>query len=120
MNELLDEKVALGYADKYLTALSKTGFVSGVTTRKTLAYLFLVDFVETLYEFLDETDYRIIGKALTKLFTGGGCLLPYPVFCDGRAKLGSPSYMGGGVLRRSEGDDALRISQDFILRGGML
>ena len=110
-----DNKV-LEALDNYLELVTKTGYVKGGMTNRLLAYLFLVDFTETLSIFFNDEDYRTVSEALGKLF--GNCLLPYPVFCTNRAKIGMPYYMG--VLRNRITEDMLdnldRYTEDEIIR----
>ena len=69
-----------------------------------------------MHAFIEERDYKLIDKALAKLFASGGCLLPYPVFCVRRATLGSAEYMGDLKLRVTEVDENKRITEDEYLR----
>jgi len=76
----------------YYDLLTKTGYVKSGRVRKLLLYSFLVNFVEEFSHFITQEDYKQIQLLLTKLFASGDCLLPYPVFCFRRAKLGPANY----------------------------
>ena len=117
MVEVLEHKKALGYLDKYFDQLTKFGYIKKCTASRYLLYLFLVDFVDTLYMFFSEKDYNDVGKLLSELFSDGDCLLSYPVFCSIRAKLGQPQYMGSGRIRITEIDSYQRKTENDKLRG---
>jgi hypothetical protein len=59
-------------------------------------------------------------SGFANLFSTGGCLLPYPVFCTNRATLGRPHYMGTFKVRVTEAETAAkgtkRITEDSYLR----
>lgn len=118
MVNALDPRAALQYAKKYFDGLSNSGYVSPALRKDMMKYIFLVDFVETLYPFLTEKDYQHIDMATRKLFDKGGCLFDYTVDCTNELTLGSPVYMGTNGLRRAQHRPILRISQDEQLRGG--
>ena len=102
MLPLLNKAAALKVTGKYFGYLENTGYMKHGMVMRFLAYQFLIDFVEYTYPFLDETDYDMIGSALGSLFTNGGCLFPYPVFCANRAVLGKDEYMGTAAVRKTE------------------
>ena len=83
--------------------------------RKLLVYTFLIDFVEYMHPFITEKDYALIDNMLGKLFAGGNCLLPYPVFCTRRATLGKPEYLTLQPVRITE-DSIERITEDEYIR----
>ena len=56
-------------------------------------------------------DYDAVDNALRKLFAGGGCLLPYSVFCVDRVTLGLNEYMG--TLKNRISEDAAVDKDDF-------
>lgn len=87
MIQVVSEKKALKVLDGYYELLSKTGYVPHKTLKYLMIYMFLLDFVEYLHEYITEDDYQIIERLLVKLFANGGCLFPYPVFCTRRATL---------------------------------
>lgn len=102
----------------YVNLLDKTGYVKPSMVKRLLVYTFLLDFVENMHAFIDERDYGIIEKLLAKIFTGGNCLLPYPVFCVRRATLGETDYMTDYAVRITEelnGEDD-RISEQNVIR----
>lgn len=94
--------MAEGFLVNYVNLLDKTGYVKPSMVRKLLLYTFLLDFVENMHAFIDERDYGIIEKLLAKIFAGGNCLLPYPVFCVRRATLGETDYMTDYAVRITE------------------
>jgi hypothetical protein len=118
MVQLISKSKAEGYLVNYYEMLMQTGYVRDGIVKKLLLYVFLIDMVEYLHAFIDEKDYSIIEKALARIFTGGNCLLPYPVFCTRRATLGSQDYMGDFITRITEdllGND-IRISEENDIR----
>jgi len=100
MTSLLDDKKVLSVIDGYYNLLEKTGYVKHSTVVRLLAYEFLTDFINNTFYFIDEEDYNKIDSLLRKLFTNGGCLMPYPVFCTNAVKLAR--YIGNGVVRITE------------------
>lgn len=117
MIEILEHKTAAKYIEKYFDVLTKTGYLKSGTTKDYLRYLFLVDFIDTLYPFLTEMDYDIMGNVLRNIFSHGDCLLSYPLFCTRRNVIGKPYYTGKAIVRITETDKVLRITEDLNLRG---
>lgn len=119
MVKLIREDKVLPIVSNYLNILKNTGYVSPEITRKMLVYLFIMNFVNTVYYFLDEKEYAIIGRALVKLFTDGGCLFPYATFDENRQKLkftlGKATYMGIARIK-STNNTKLRISESGTLK----
>lgn len=105
MVQLISKTKAEGYLVNYYEMLTQTGYVRDGILKKLLLYVFLIDMVEYLHAFIDEKDYAFIEKALARIFTGGNCMLPYPVFCTRRATLGSTDYMTDYVIRITESAD---------------
>ena len=120
MLQVIAEDRALKTLETYFSTLEKTGYVRQETLERFLMYLFLIDFVEYTHDFFTEKDYAIVAEALANLFSTGGCLLPYPVFCTNRATLGRPHYMGTFKVRVTEAETAAkgtkRITEDSYLR----
>ena len=120
MLQVVAEKKALKTLGNYFAMLSKTGYVKNLQVRRFLAYLFLIDFVEYTSAYFTRKDYDTVAEALGRLFANGGCLMPYPIFCSNRIKVGKPYYMGALRLRVTEGkkveDRIKRITEDEILR----
>ena len=118
MIKLVEKEHALEYACKYFDELTRSGYVNGCTMLRMEAYMFIVDFIETLYPFIGENEYKIIGMAMTKLFSKDSCLFPYPVFCINKNKLGLPYFMGGNALRRQmgSGDGLKRLEVEKLRR----
>lgn len=114
---MIDEGRALDTTMKYFDILKSTGYIKpGMMTRYFL-YMFLLDFVDATHRFFSEEDYNAVDNALRKLFAGGGCLLPYSVFCVDKVKLGTNDYMGTLKSRITEdkpGNDDRFTEDDFI------
>jgi len=102
MLQVFDEKTALDISRRYFNLLSQTGYVRHDSVLRFLMYTFLLDFVDYTHMFFSEEDYNQVDKALRLLFAGGGCLMPYPVFCTNSAKLGRNEYMGTAKVRKTE------------------
>lgn len=118
MVQLISKEKAEGVLVNYIDLLMQTGYVRAGMVKKMLLYTFLIDFVEYMHAFIDEKDYKLIENLLAKLFAGGNCLLPYPVFCTKCATLGSTDYMTDFATRITEvlnGEDD-RISEANIIR----
>ena len=115
MIELIENEKALALVNRYFTMLGNTGYVKQKTVSRYLLYLFLVDFVDTLYFFMTDEDYDKVSTLLTSLFSGAGCLLPYKLNCSQHAVVGLPTYMGYVTTRNTE-DNETRITEDEYTR----
>lgn len=115
MLELIENEKALALVDRYFTMLGNTGYVKTKTVSRYLLYLFLVDFVDTLYFFMTDEDYACVNKLLVSLFSGAGCLLPYKLNCSHKTVVGLPTYMGY-ITKRVTEDEEDRITEDGTLR----
>ena len=115
---LIDENKALDIQERYYSVLKQTGYMKHDMVLRYLAYIFLLDFIDYTHGFFTEGDYNMISKALSVLFTNGGCLMPYPVFCANRAVLGRNEYMGVLKNRITEdlSDNKDRFTEDEIIR----
>lgn len=102
MASLFDDKTILSIIDGYYSHLEKTGYVKRGTVVRMIMYEFLTEFVNNTYFFITEDDYSMIDSLMKKLFTNGGCLLPYPVLCANRVKLAG--YGADGTVRITEND----------------
>ena len=101
----------------YFNVLRSVGYVKGSTVNTYLVYLFLYDFVDTLFYYMSEDDYNRISCLLQYyLVYHGNCLLPYKHFCEIKAKIGSPVIMGKPEYRRMEDIDRNRKAEDSTLR----
>lgn len=109
---MIDEEKALKTLDSYYTLLGKTGYVKSGVVKKYLIYLFLLEFVDLSEDYITEEDYNKIDKVLHRLFSHGGCLLPYPVFCANRATLGRNWYIGRTRLRITQAREG-RSTEDL-------
>lgn len=120
MLQVIAEKKALDTLKRYYNTVDKTGYVKHEVLCRYMKYLFLIDLVEYTHEFFTQKDYDIVAEALSKLFSDGGCMLPYPVLCANRATLGRAHYMGTFKVRSTEGervrDRSKRITEDEHLR----
>lgn len=124
MFPLVDERKVLSFIDSYYIALEKTGYVKHSTVSKLLLYEFLTDFIENVIFFVTDEDYVKIDSLLKKLFTNGGCLMPYQVLCTNRVELSK--YRGSGDVRITEDKyrdkdgnligNEIRVTEDWNLR----
>ena len=74
--------------------------------------------------FVTDEDYVKIDSLLKKLFTNGGCLMPYQVLCTNRVELSK--YRGSGDVRITEDKyrdkdgnligNEIRVTEDWNLR----
>lgn len=94
MLQVIDEGKALETTVKYFDILKNTGYINPGMMQRYFLYIFLLDFVDYAHGFFTEEDYDAVDNALRKLFAGGGCLLPYSVFCVDKITLGKNEYMG--------------------------
>ncbi len=113
MLQMIDEGEALNITSKYYSLLSKTGYVKHESVLRFLVYIFLLDLVDYTHAFFEEEDYKTIDRALNILFSNGGCLLPYPVFCANRAVLGRNEFMGTRAIRKTE-DATVDADGNFV------
>lgn len=120
MLQVIAEKRALKTLETYFNVAEKVGYVKHDVLFRFMLYLFLIDFVEFTHDFFTQKDYDIVADALEYLFSTGGCLLPYPVFCTNRVKMGRAHYMGTLKVRVTEGERAAtrkkRFTEDDFLR----
>lgn len=120
MLQVIAEKRALNTLKRYFNTVQKTGYVKHEMLCRYMKYLFLIDLVEYTHDFFTQKDYDTVAEALAKLFSDGGCMLPYPVLCANRATLGRAHYMGTFKLRVTEGERLVdrdkRITEDEHLR----
>ena len=91
---MIDEVKALETTTKYFDILKNTGYMNPSMMQRYLLYMLLLDFVDYTHNYFTEDDYDAVDNALRKLFAGGGCLLPYSVFCVDKVTLGRNEYMG--------------------------
>ena len=106
MLQMIDEGKALGVVNMYFEILKKTGYMKPAVMQRFVIYMFLLDFVDYTHRYFTEEDYNAVDNALRKLFAGGGCLLPYNVFCVDKVTLGRNEYIG--VLKN-------RITEDHAV-----
>lgn len=64
--------------DGYFSMLSNTGYIPVKASNKFVLYIFLIEFVHNLAQYISEDDYDLIVLAMQKLFTGECCLFKYP------------------------------------------
>ena len=77
MIEVIDSKNILSHIETYFNTLKHTGYVKDSMNYRFLLYLFLYDFMETFYPMLGDEEYKLIDRLLVRLFSDGGCMLPY-------------------------------------------
>lgn len=114
---MIDEGKALNIVSKYFGILENTGYVRTDLMRRFFLYIFLLDFIDYTHGFFSEYDYKLVDTGLRKLFSGGGCLLPYTVFCADKVVLGRNEYMGILKNRITEdipGNDDRFTEDDYI------
>ena len=110
---MIDEGKVLETTTKYFDILKNTGYMNPGMMQRYLLYMFLLDFVDYTHNYFTEDDYDAVDNALRKLFAGGGCLLPYSVFCVDKVTLGRNEYMGTLKNRITE-DHAVDINDRNI------
>lgn len=117
MAQVISENNGITLLDRYFSTLEETGYLSNGTTCRFLLYLFLLQFTDAVFTFMTEKDYIQVRSLLEEIFSGGDCLLPYPIACQYRSVLGSnyPIYRG---LRKenNNNDDNLRKTEKQDLR----
>ena len=106
----IENKTVSSLIGKYFDRLAVTGYVGKNITCKLMIYLFLVSFVNAIYDFMSVEDYCKVDKVLSKLFNGQNCLLPYdPHMSIGSSftgvsvmdvTIGAPRWMGNGSYSR--------------------
>jgi len=118
MLSLINEKIANNILKRYYSQVEKTGYVKESSVKRMLVYLFLVDFVNNTFWYLEEEDYAKISKLMHLLFSNGDCLLPYHIFCTNRATLGRDGEPLRARLRITEdlSGNIDRITEDGDLR----
>ena len=119
MAYVINENKAVAMLDRYFSALAETGYVKSSTLCRFLLYLFLIDFTDCVYPYMTEEDYAKVRRLLSHIFSGGDCLLPYPMDCDKSAVLGGIATRakrvrkinntGEDVLRKTDGENMRRI-----------
>lgn len=119
---MVSEPRALKLLSGYYDLLTTTGYVKHRTLKVFLIYLFILDFVEYMHAYINEENYKVIDKALSRLFANGGCLFSYPVFCERRATLSANKAVLSSVdpftgyrVRLTE-KDAIRSTEDEHIR----
>lgn len=118
MEKILNESNAVKLLERYFSALKESGYVSGNVMCRFSLYMFLIDFADVMFTFLTDKDYRKIYDLTANLFSNGGCLMPYPSFCDKGLVAGMPYVMGSVAFRNTEipSGDQLRSTEDDNLR----
>ncbi len=116
MIDMLDTRKAIPYLKKYIARLSKNGYVKSWAVKRYMRYLFLVDFVETFYPLVTESDYGMIDDVMLMLFSEHDCLLTYPVFRSSCKKMVLPWDTSDDALRVTCLNRALRYTENGQLR----
>lgn len=116
----IDNDKALSYVSKYFTLVSRTGYAKHNIVQWYLFYLFIIDFVNWVYPYFTDDDYKKVDMAIVKLFSGGNCLVPYQVFSYDKLKIarhvGLAHYTGPSILRKTEPVGYTRTTEDETLR----
>lgn len=113
---LSDDMAALRLLDNYFISLTETGYVNKKTKSNFLFYLFLMDFVDVLCDYMTGDDIARINSLLCSIFTNGGCLLPYQTIIKNRGVVGKAGYMGILGPRVIESKKKVRYSEDDVTR----
>lgn len=108
MHNLFDAHIAVKHLDSYFAVLSEVGYVKKSIIKRYMMYMFLIDFVDSVYPYLSEEDYKTIYTFMNEIFSGSSCLIPYPVFCYRKMAVGKPTYMGAPSLRKTDLENKLR------------
>lgn len=118
MYRMFKKDEALSTIENYFTALTETGHVTEGVSRKLLLYMFLLDFMDTLFVYCTEADYDKINRVLSCIFNGRNCLLPYKLFYRYRTttKIGLPVYMSTVKFRATEVDEETRTTENEQVR----
>lgn len=87
MSVLIDNRKALQTLKDYFSVLERVGYVKETTVRRYILYLFLLEFVDSVSEFITDDDRVVIDRLMKKLFTNGGCLLSYPAECADKVEM---------------------------------
>ena len=110
---MIDEGKALDVTTKYFDILKNTGYMHPGMMQRYVLYMFLLDFVDYTHRFFTDEDYNAVDNAMRKLFSNGGCLLPYSVFCVDKVKLGTNDYMGTLKNRITEDNSVDKDGNDI-------
>lgn len=116
MIEVIDSRNILSHIETYFNTLKHTGYVKDSMNYRFLLYLFLYDFVETFYPLLGDEEYKLIDRLLIRLFSDGGCMLPYS---NSGADVHTKSmwYKGPVINRITEDEDPeKRLTEDTYQR----
>ena len=105
---------------RYYTKAAVTGYIAHPFVKRMMAYMFLIDFVETLYPYFeDDGTYRLVDRAMVKIFTDGGCIFPYEAIHANYLQMvdavGKAHYMGNSILRITT-DGIMRDTENDFLR----
>lgn len=116
MKSMLQADKPLELLMNYCAQLDNTGYVRHSAVSRLLLYVFIIDFVNSLSEYMTDTDYKAIYKKLLDIFGVHCCILPYKPIIDERAVyFGKPVYTGAFSIKNTEADDE-RITEDSTYR----
>ena len=112
MLAVTNKKIALEHMSKYYDMLELTGYVKRDISRRFLIYMFIIDLLDCVYNYITDEDYNVINNALNVLFSTRNCLLPYVVFCTNRAQIGKAvkeqaHYIGLPNQRTTHGNNEI-------------
>ena len=114
----IENNKAKSVLDNYFSMLAETGYVKRPVIQRFLAWLFLIDFVELVYDQLTDSDYNTINDALLCLFSTGCCLLPYNAIIQrsrSNITISESAYMGTFEIRATE-QEMWRIAENNDFR----
>lgn len=116
MLNVINKSKAMPIVKRYYTKATVTGYVAHPLVKRMMAYMFLIDFIETLYPYFeDDGTYRLIDMAMVKIFTDGGCIFPYEATHANYLQIGKAHYMGNSSLRITT-DNIMRETENDYLR----
>ena len=112
MLNIIDAEKATKTMERYFDLLRVTGYVKRPAVIRYLVYAFLADFTDVTFDYMSEADYNKIDRILSKMFSTGCCLMPYPV-CTKRYVFGQSDVMGTPPLRSTEDKEGIRNTEDY-------
>lgn len=118
MHNAINRNKAMSIVKRYYTKASVTGYVAHPFVKRMMAYMFLIDFIDTLYPYFeDDRTYRLVDMAMVKIFTNGGCIFQYEAKHANFPQIGNTHYMGNGILRITADNTTMReMENDFLRR----
>lgn len=88
----LEKDNALEHISDLFKMLSVTGYVKRPAITRMLVYSFLIDFIDVMYPYITDADYKEIECVLSKIFGQGCCLMPYDSYKNRQKGLVASAY----------------------------